>query len=118
MGAYTKICCQTLNGVVAVNYNFNSTTGGLRPPAMTTAQRDAIATPATGLTLIDTDTNTLNLFDATNWQQFGPQTVIKGSGNDATTTALLVENSAGADILKVNDAGQISIIRQHDSRVF
>ena len=33
---------------------------------------------------------------------------LKGSGNDATTTALLVENSAGADILKVNDAGQIS----------
>ena len=33
---------------------------------------------------------------------------VKGSGATSATTALLVENSAGADILKVNDAGQIS----------
>jgi hypothetical protein len=30
-------------------------------------------------------------------------TFIKGSGTDATTTALLVQNSAGADILKITD---------------
>ena len=91
----------------AINYSFNSTTGGLRPPRMTTTQRDAIATPATGLTLVDTDTNTLNLFDGTSWQQFGPQTVIKGSGSDNTTTALLVQNSAGTELFKVQDDNKI-----------
>jgi hypothetical protein len=32
---------------------------------------------------------------------------VKGSGNDAATTALLVQNSAGADMLKVTDDGAI-----------
>ena len=33
---------------------------------------------------------------------------IKGSGNDATTTALLVQNSDATDLLKVDDAGTIT----------
>ena len=33
---------------------------------------------------------------------------VKGSGNDATTTALLVQNSDGDNMLKVNDQGHIS----------
>ena len=36
------------------------------------------------------------------------QLQVKGSGNDATTTALLVQNSDGDDMLKVLDNGQIS----------
>lgn len=32
---------------------------------------------------------------------------LKGSGNDNTTTSLLVQNSDGTDLLKVNDQGQI-----------
>ena len=34
---------------------------------------------------------------------------VKGSGNDATTTALLVQNSDGAELLKVLDTGNITI---------
>ena len=34
---------------------------------------------------------------------------VKGSGNDATTTALLVQNSDGAELLKVLDTGDITI---------
>ena len=40
------------------NYNFNSTTGGFLPPRMTEAERDAITTPAAGLMVYNTDTNT------------------------------------------------------------
>ena len=34
---------------------------------------------------------------------------VKGSGNDATTTALLVQNSDGADLLSLDDDGQITV---------
>ena len=34
---------------------------------------------------------------------------VKGSGNDATTTALLVQNSDGVDMLKVTDDAKVSI---------
>jgi len=46
-----------------------STSKGLLPPRMTQAQRDAIASPATGLTLYNTDTNKLNTWDGTNWTE-------------------------------------------------
>ena len=35
---------------------------------------------------------------------------VKGSGNDATTIALLVQNSDGADMLKVDDAGKTTVV--------
>jgi len=34
---------------------------------------------------------------------------VKGSGTTSATTALLVQNSAGTDLLKVNDAGEIGL---------
>ncbi len=47
----------------------SSTTKGLLPPRMTTAQRDAIASPAAGLLVYNTTTNRLNLRTATAWQE-------------------------------------------------
>ena len=45
-----------------------STTKGTRPyPSMTEAQRDLIGTPATGLTIINTDTNKINYYSGTAW---------------------------------------------------
>ena len=34
---------------------------------------------------------------------------VKGSGNDNTTTALLVQNSAGSELFKLNDEGNINL---------
>lgn len=48
----------------------DSTTKGFLPPRMTTAQRDAIATPATGLLIWNTTTNSLNYYDGA-WQVVG-----------------------------------------------
>ena len=45
-----------------------STTKGFLPPRMTTIQRNAIVTPATGLMVYDTDANKLYLF-TTLWEQ-------------------------------------------------
>lgn len=45
----------------------DSTTQGLLPPRMTAAQRDAIATPAQGLVIYNTDTNYYNYWNSTTW---------------------------------------------------
>ncbi len=44
-----------------------STEKGFLPPRMTTTQRDAIASPATGLEIYNTTTNTKNVFNGTAW---------------------------------------------------
>lgn len=46
----------------------SSTTKGLLPPRMTTAQRDAIASPSQGLAIYNTDTDALEIKRATAWR--------------------------------------------------
>jgi uncharacterized protein (TIGR02145 family) len=45
----------------------NSTSKGILPPRMTTVQRDAITTPATGLVVFNTSVNSLQLYNGTAW---------------------------------------------------
>jgi hypothetical protein len=47
----------------------SSTTKGLLPPRMTSLQRDAIASPATGLTIFNTTTGCLNYSQNGNWYE-------------------------------------------------
>jgi hypothetical protein len=49
--------------------DITSTTSGLLIPRMTTAQRTAIATPATGLTVFDLTTNSFWYYNGTAWVQ-------------------------------------------------
>jgi hypothetical protein len=46
----------------------DSTTKGFLPPRMTTAQKNAIGTPATGLVVYDTTLNKLAVFTGVNWE--------------------------------------------------
>jgi hypothetical protein len=46
----------------------SSTTQGFLPPRLSTTQRDAIATPAEGLTLWNTDNKQLEVFDGSYWK--------------------------------------------------
>lgn len=46
-----------------------STTQGFKPPAMTSVQRDAIATPTSGLLIANITTNSLNYYDGTQWME-------------------------------------------------
>lgn len=54
------------NGSAALD--INSTTKGLLIPRVTGAQRTAIASPATGLLVFDTDSKTIWAFDGTAWK--------------------------------------------------
>jgi hypothetical protein len=87
----------------------DSTTKGFLPPRMTTTQRDAIATPATGLKVYNTTTNTTDTYDGATWQRFGQQTLIKGSGTTSSTTALLVQNANASSSLQILDDGTATI---------
>lgn len=49
----------------------SSTTKGFLPPRMTTLQRDAIASPAAGLVIFNTTTNSLELRNSTAWVALG-----------------------------------------------
>lgn len=52
----------------------NSTAKGLLPPRMTTAQRDAIASPATGLMVYNTTNAQFEFFNGTAWTGIGSMT--------------------------------------------
>ena len=57
---------------VAINasaiFQLNSTTQGFLPPRMTTTQKNAIATPATGLVVFDTTLEKLAVYTGAGWE--------------------------------------------------
>lgn len=70
----------------------NSTSKGFLMPRMTTGNRTAIATPATGLQVFDTTTNTLWYFNGTVWVNSGSGTG-DNLGNHSATQALVLNNN-------------------------
>jgi len=58
----------TLTIVNTAALQINSTLRGFLPPRMTTAQKNAIATPATGLVVYDTTLNKLALYTGAGWE--------------------------------------------------
>jgi len=63
-----------------------STSQGLLPPRMTSAQRDAIASPAEGLRIYNTDSKCENYFNGVAWRELCgaciPQPTTSGAGPD------------------------------------
>lgn len=59
----------TLNASSIVD--LTSTTKGFLPPRMTSTQRDAIGTPATGLQIFNTDSGKNNVYNGTSWVEVG-----------------------------------------------
>jgi hypothetical protein len=58
----------TLTGNSSAILQANSTTKGFLPPRMTTAQKNAIVTPAAGLVVYDTTLNKLAVFTGVTWE--------------------------------------------------
>ena len=79
----------------------NSTAKGFLPPRMTTVQRDAITTPATGLVIYNITTGCLNYWKQTAWYEVcgtcSPQPTQSNAGADqlglAGTSAVLAANT-------------------------
>lgn len=69
----------------------NSTTKGFLRPRMTTTQRNAITTPATGLSVYNTTTNTNDYYNGTAW--------VSASTSTIDTTSLSNRINTKADIL-------------------
>ncbi len=57
---------------VSALLDLTSTTRGLLPPRMTTTQKNAIATPATGLIIYDTTLNLLQIYNGSTWISVAP----------------------------------------------
>jgi hypothetical protein len=68
----------------------NSTTKGLLPPRMSTAQREAIATPTEGLLVFDTTVQRMFVFADGAWQRVGSEAVEE-------PLAMYVDGTAGDD---------------------
>jgi hypothetical protein len=78
----------TVSPNTSAKLDVESTTQGFLPPRMTTVQRNAIASPAAGLTIYNTTVNCLQWWNGTIWYD--------GCGNNTPSAALTTINCAGA----------------------
>lgn len=78
--------------------DLSSTVKGFLPPRMTTAERDLIGTPATGLVVYNTSTNQLNFYNGSAWTAL--TTGSSPALDDLTDVAITA--AATGDILRFN----------------
>jgi trimeric autotransporter adhesin len=81
-----------------------STNKGMLVPRMTTAQRNNIAAPATGLFVFDSDLNRFYFFNGTNWGEIGaitPKFIADADGN----TSVHTETNSNEDVIRFSLGG-------------
>jgi hypothetical protein len=88
----------TLTPVSTAALDISSTTQGFLMPRMTTTQRDAIGTPATGLSIYNTTTNSVNYYNGTAWED--TKLVITNRQTASYTLAITDANK----LVEVNNA--------------
>ena len=95
--SYAQVGIGTSSPAGSSQLDVSSTTKGLLPPRMTTSQRDAISSPATGLQIYNTDNRAIETFSGTSgeWFSFG-----RGKGAVSSNTSI------GVNILYNNTTGQ------------
>ena len=115
------ISFQTLNAQVGINDNnaspdasamldVKSTDKGMLIPRMTTSQRDLINTPAAGLMIYNTTTNSFNYYNGTTWTAIGEDNL---GNHTATQNIQLGSNRISADGdnegILISNTGQVGI---------
>jgi len=98
--------------------NIESTTKGFLPPRMTTTQRDAIASPATGLVIYNTTTLAPNVYNGTSWGAMGGDNIYTAdgtlTGNRTVTytgnslTFFTVRPSVGNRYITFHNSGRVT----------
>ena len=66
-GATGNFAINTTTDIASSKLTIESTTQGFLPPRMTTTQKNAIATPASGLMVYDTTLNVITYYNGTTW---------------------------------------------------
>ncbi len=79
-----------------------STTKGMLIPRMTTAQRNAVASPATGLVIYNTSINTFQFRNATTWVNLNAEATLTDADGD---TKIQVEESTDEDVIRFDVTG-------------
>lgn len=85
----------TSSPAASAQLDVSSTTKGFLPPRMTTTQRNAISSPASGLTIYNTTTNSFEVYNGTNWY---------------STVHYVGESYGGGIVFYVYDNGQHGLI--------
>ncbi|WP_166922817.1 hypothetical protein [Flavobacterium poyangense] len=95
-------------------FEIESTNKGFLPPRMTTIQRDAITTPATGLVVYNTDTKKLEIWDGISWSKVAREDNL-GLGNITSKPVFAHNQFAAFDCMNHNiifiNSGQPMIIQ-------
>ena len=90
----------------------SATDKGMLVPRMTSAQRTAIASPATGLLVFDTDTGGFWFFNGTAWVSLAsPKTLADADGD----TKIQVEESPDEDIIRFDLDGTEKMVLRKNS---
>jgi len=79
-----------------------STTTGFLPPRMTTTERNAVSSPATGLMIYNTTTSELNSYNGAAWQSSGTVNLTGDVTSVGSVTAIAANAIVTSDILNSN----------------
>jgi hypothetical protein len=91
----------------------SSTNKGIMAPRMTTAQRNAIASPAKGLLVYDMDLNGLYHYNGSAWAVVGA-----GGGGGAFSLPYEATTNLNTDIFKITNSGSGDVIKGITSNEF
>lgn len=93
-----------------------STTSGVLIPRMSTTERDAIASPATGLMVFNNTTSSFQFYDGTAWSEVAPSAIDSTWTKDATNSLISLTNTSdgttarsGNNVFVITDAGRVGI---------
>jgi uncharacterized protein (TIGR02145 family) len=92
-GVNAQVGIGTTNPNASAELDVTSTTKGFLPPRLTTTQRNAISSPATGLTIYNTTLNCMEYFNGTGWLNHCTGAITAPTGGAASSGGTAVVSS-------------------------